>query len=414
MRCERNLRSDDVPMSLTELELAERAGSSPKTVRRLVDLGILVRGEANGLFEPADVHLVRLMEAFEEAGIDLELIARGIEEGTLGYENIRLFLGEPAARSATYGELAGEAGRSPELLRRLVGELGLPQSPSHSGVRADDAKMLAGLLDVWAEVDDEELARLARTYGENVRRLVASELQLASTALFSRLRRDATPAEMRRIGTERGVRLLALAEELLIWLRRRHLEHELIQATVQNTEEHLQEQGMAPARPRRPPAIAFLDLAGYTRLTEERGDEAAAELATPLAALVQQAAHAHGGHPVKWLGDGVMFHFPEPAESVLAGLDLVEGMPAAIDVRARVGVDAGRVISREGDYFGRTVNVASRIADYARPNEVLVSEEVRQQASLEGVDFEPIGPVALKGLKGEVTLHSAKRRSSRT
>ena len=97
---------------------------------------------------------------------------------------------------------------------------------------------------------------------------------------------------------------------------------------------------------------------------------------------------------------------------MLAALDLVEQLPAAIAVRARVGVNAGRVISREGDYLGRTVNVASRIADYARPDEVLVSDEVRQRASPEGVDFEPIGPVALKGLKGEVTLHSAKRRPS--
>jgi adenylate cyclase len=112
---------------------------------------------------------------------------------------------------------------------------------------------------------------------------------------------------------------------------------------------------------------------------------------------------------VKWLGDGVMFYFPDPSAAVLTALDLVEQTPGAVDVRARVGVDAGRVVFRDGDYFGRTVNIASRIADYARPGEVLVSDEVKQHWSRDGVRFDAIGPVALRGLRDEVTLHSAAR-----
>jgi adenylate cyclase len=112
---------------------------------------------------------------------------------------------------------------------------------------------------------------------------------------------------------------------------------------------------------------------------------------------------------VKWLGDGVMFHFDDPSSAVLTGLDLVEQTPAAVDVRARVGINAGNVIFRDGDYFGRTVNVASRIADYARPGEVLVSDEVKERWGGEGVRFEEIGPVALKGLKDELTLYTASR-----
>ena len=166
---------------------------------------------------------------------------------------------------------------------------------------------------------------------------------------------------------------------------------------------------MAPRRQARPPAIAFLDLTGYTALTEERGDEAAAELADRLATLVHETAQSRGGHSVKWLGDGVMFHFPEPRAAVLSALDLVEQTPAAVDVRARVGVNAGSVIFRDGDYFGRTVNVAARIVEYARPGEVLVSNEVKERSGSDGVRFEPIGPVALKGLKEQLTLHSAAR-----
>jgi adenylate cyclase len=72
-------------------------------------------------------------------------------------------------------------------------------------------------------------------------------------------------------------------------------------------------------------------------------------------------------------------------------------------------VNAGPVIAQEGDYFGRTVNVAARIADYARPREVLVSEEARRSAGTAGVEFEPIGDVRLKGLPRAVRLHRATR-----
>ena len=122
--------------------------------------------------------------------------------------------------------------------------------------------------------------------------------------------------------------------------------------------------------------MCFLDITGYTQLTEERGDEAAADLAARLAALVRRASQGHGGTPVKWLGDGVMFYFRKPGAAVLAALEMVEvvgrdGLPPA-----HVGIDAGPVVFQEGDYFGRTVNIASRIADYARPGEVLVSQDV--------------------------------------
>jgi class 3 adenylate cyclase len=378
-------------------------------VQELTRLGILVLRDQDGPFDARDAHRVRLMQAFEAAGIGIELIARGIAAGKLSYENLGLFLPKPAAWSKTYEELADDVGRSPELVRRVVMEFGLPQTASETRLREDDISMLIELLTVWAEAEDDEIARLARAYGQNIRRLVASDLELASSALFARLRRSLTDEEMRDVAGGLGIRVMALGERLMLWLRGRHLEHEILSATVQNTEDYLQELGIAPKRQRRPPAIAFLDLTGYTALTEERGDEAGADLADRLATLVSQAAQPHGGHPVKWLGDGVMFYFPEPEAAVSAGLDLVEQTPATVDVRARVGVNAGRVIFRDGDYFGKTVNVASRIADYARPGEVLVSDEVRARWSGEGVRFEPIGPVALKGLRDELTLYAASR-----
>jgi adenylate cyclase len=117
----------------------------------------------------------------------------------------------------------------------------------------------------------------------------------------------------------------------------------------------------------RPPAICFLDITGYTRLTYERGDEAAADLAEQLGRLVTRSTRESGGRPVKWLGDGVMVYFRDPGSGVVAALELVDGVTSAGLPPAHVGLHAGPVLFQQGDYYGRTVNLASRIAEYARP-----------------------------------------------
>jgi adenylate cyclase len=406
-------RSPDVrfgPVGLSEAEIAERSACPVERIEALVGLGILVPREEDGPFSAKDVHRVRLMQAFEDAGIDLEVIARGVASGKVSYENLGLYLPEPAALSRTAEELATEVGRSPELITRLLREFGIAQPEPDGRLREDEVFTLKELLEVWAAADDDELARLARVYGQNVRKVVSSDLELAGATIFTRLREEGyTDDELREIAGAAGLRLMNFGEQLMLWLRGRHLEHEVLSVTVQTTEDYLQELGLAPKRTPNPPAIAFLDLAGYTALTEERGDEAGADLADRLSILVHEAARPHGGNPVKWLGDGVMFHFDDPSAAVLTGLDLVEQTPAAVDVRARVGINAGNVIFRDGDYFGRTVNIASRIADYARPGEVLVSGEVKERWGGDGVRFDEIGPVALKGLREEPTLYSASR-----
>jgi len=155
--------------------------------------------------------------------------------------------------------------------------------------------------------------------------------------------------------------------------------------------------------------MCFLDLAGYTRLTEERGDRAAAALATSLADLVEQVSLPHGGQPVKWLGDGVMFHFRQPGRAVVAALEMVERTPQAGLPPAHVGLHAGPVVFQDGDYFGRTVNLAARIAGHAGPGQVLVSDQVVAECGDGTVTFEPIGPVPLKGVADPVPLHRAAR-----
>ena len=393
---------------LSEKELAELAPCSLEQIRKLTDLGILVPREEDKPFWSSDVHLVRLMAAFDRAGISLDDVARGVASGAISFR-LDLFLPEPVAVSGTYEALAADLGRSPELLRRLSSELGLPPG-ADDRLRSDDADMLSRIVAALDLVDDDELSRFARLYGGSMQRLIGSALQFFDRAMRGRIDSlDVSNEEKDRLIDEKGARVIDLVNRLVPWLQRRLREHAVLEYSVATIEAYMDERGIAPRRPRQPPAIAFLDLTGYTALTEDRGDEAAAELAAALASIVQEGAQAHGGQPVKWLGDGVMFHFADPGGAVLGGLDLVERTGRAISVPARVGINAGSVIVQEGDYFGRTVNIAARITDYAGPHEVLVSEEAKRRAGLAGVAFELVGDIRLKGVSGPVTLHRAMR-----
>ena len=158
-----------------------------------------------------------------------------------------------------------------------------------------------------------------------------------------------------------------------------------------------------------PPAMCFLDITGYTRLTQERGDAAAADLAEQLGRVVQRSSVKQGGRAVKWLGDGVMLHFPIPGQGVLAALDMIDGIAAAGLPPAHVGLHAGPVIFQEGDYYGQTVNLASRIADYANAGEVFVSQAVVDEAAGTAVAFREVGPVELKGVLGPTLVYAAER-----
>jgi adenylate cyclase len=199
-----------------------------------------------------------------------------------------------------------------------------------------------------------------------------------------------------------------LGEQALLALYRGQLTH-VWRANIIGSLEFVLARAGLHTRLEHPPAMCFLDITGYTRLTQERGDAAAADLAEQLGRLVQRAAVRHGGRPVKWLGDGVMFHFKDPGPGVVAALEMGEGVVEAGLPPAHVGLHAGPVIFQEGDYYGTTVNVASRIAEYARPGEVLVSQQVVDAAGDVPVAFREIGPVELKGVGGAIRLHAASR-----
>lgn len=396
---------------LTAAELARRAAVAREHVERLVDLGILVPAD-DGSFRPSDVRRVRLVDAFEAAGFSVETLVRAIAAGLRSLEAFDLGLPDPPGSSGrTLAELCDELGYDVELAAETFAALAVPVPAPDDELREDDAEAIATLLGIGdlrtLRIDENVAPRFAQIYGETVRRAIEASVRFWDDHVETRVAASDPAGELMSERIRLRGRLPQGFEATLLWLSRRHLEHEVLSVIVENTERAMERAGLVEAR-RGEPAIAFLDLTGSTRLTEEHGDEAAVELAYSLARLVEEVARRSRGRIVKHLGDGVMFHYAAPRDAVQAGLELVERAPGVGLPPARLGIDSGRVMFGDGDYFGRTVNVAARITDHAGPGEVLVSEAAAG-GSGDDVLLESLGPVRLKGLREPVVLYRATR-----
>jgi adenylate cyclase len=395
----------------TRQEVAQRAGVDPDYLDRLVELGILTPA-AGDAFSPGDVLRARWLQSLEQAGVPLDGIAAAIRDGalSLSFMDVTAFDRFAGLSGTTFKQLSAQMGIPLELLMVVREAVGFaaprPEDPVHdnelSVVPAIQLQLSEGFRPVVIE-------RWLRVYGDSLRRIAETETAWwRSEVVMPLLASGTAEGEMLQAQGHVGSRMAPFTEQALLAIYHGQQEHAWNQGFVELVEGALEAAGLY-RRLDQPPAVCFLDLTGYTRLTEERGDEAAADLATRLATLVRRSAQAQGGTPVKWLGDGVMFYFREPAAAVLAALDMVEvvgrqGLPPA-----HVGIHAGPVIFQDGDYFGRTVNLAARIAEYARPGEVLVSQEVVDAADAAPVSFVEIGPVELKGVPGTLRLHIARR-----
>lgn len=397
---------------LTQEEVARRAGTTPEQIGRLAELGI-VQPRPDGSYTTQDVSKVRVAEALDREGISLEAIGQAVAAGHISFDWVTGMLPDPVALSTrTYQQAAEELGFTRAMLERLYTLWGLAAPPPEALVREDDQAILrigAGVFDAIGR-DEAIFAAATRYFGENLRRIAESQVEFFRASILEpAFSQGGVSKEVIEAASAVSAVLRPAADELVRWLHARHFETYLVQTLVTVMETAMEAAGFEAIRHAASPAIGFLDLTGYTRLTEDAGDEAAAQLAGNLAELVTHASIAHGGRAVKFLGDGVMFHFPEPGQAVRCGLDLVSraselGLPPA-----RVGLNAGPVVFRDGDYFGRTINVAARIVEYARPREVLASDEVVAVTSDDDFAFRPLGPVALKGVAEPVTLHSARR-----
>jgi adenylate cyclase len=222
------------------------------------------------------------------------------------------------------------------------------------------------------------------------------------------LQRGQSPDDVGRFAAEFAPRLGMLSDEAILAIYHRQQRHAWMQNVITGFSIGLERAGLFH-RVQATPAMCFLEITGYTQLTAERGDDAAADLAEQMKRVVERVAVAEGGRAVKWLGDGVMFYFASPKSAVEAAISMVAAISDAGMVPAHVGVHAGPVVFREGDYYGHTVNLTARIGDFARPGEVLVSQAVVDEVKADAVVFEEIGPVELRGIGEALVLYSAVR-----
>jgi adenylate cyclase len=152
----------------------------------------------------------------------------------------------------------------------------------------------------------------------------------------------------------------------------------------------------------------FADISGYSRLTEQSGDEAAAEMAINFARQVAQMAAEHGAELVKCVGDAVMVHATCANRAVELGLELqrmLASHPAMPQVHA--GIHTGPAIKRAGDWWGATVNIASRVADAAEAGQLFITEATRVAADACSAQLRELGTVRFRNISAPVSVYAA-------
>ena len=388
-------------------EAAERSGLSTTELGRLVELGIVTPAAGNQ-FMPGHLRRVGLVIGLTGAGVPLEGLGAAIRSGQVSLD----FLDAPAfdrfavRTGATFAEVAAQAGVPVELLL-YVREAAGSAAPVPGDRIRDEELPYAELIEttVKAGIRPAAIQEMIRVQGDTMRRIAETESAMWQTEVLGPATEAGTrPDEI--LGADFGDRMSVLTERAVVAMYHLQQTRAWTANLIEGVEAMLAGAGLH-TRLEHPPAMCFLDITGYTRLTQERGDAAAARLAGELGRVVQRISISFGGRAVKWLGDGVMFHFPDPGRGVVAALDMITGVAEAGLPPAHVGLHAGPVIFQDGDYYGQTVNVASRIADYAGPGEVIVSQAVVDASDGAAVTFREVGPVELKGVSGAMRLHAA-------
>jgi adenylate cyclase len=391
---------------------AKAADVSRAFVSQLVELGIVPPGE-DGTFSIGDVRRIRLLQTLDRAGLPLDAVADVMRGGELSLDFYDLPTYERLSTNTeeTFEVVAKDTNVPLELLVMLREAMGSGQPAPHDRVREHELPVIRLMQAQVAEgVRPQAIGRWLRVYGDCMRRVAETEGDWWHTEVEQPLL-DAGMAstEMLRAAEEGAAQRIAPhMDAAILGLYHGHQEHAWTKNVLDGVEAVLAEAGVH-SRIQSVPAICFLDITGYTQLTEERGDEAAAGLAETVGAIVRRVSARFAGKPTKWLGDGVMLYYPEPGSAVLAALEIKGELARAGLPPVHVGLHAGPVLFQEGDYYGRTVNLASRIADHAGPGEVMVSQAVVDRAGSVSASFSGVGLVKLKGVEGEVRLFRAER-----
>ncbi|HXH23017.1 MAG TPA: adenylate/guanylate cyclase domain-containing protein [Dehalococcoidia bacterium] len=389
-------------------KIAMLAGLEEGRVRRWLDAGLFERVTPRTEDWVARAHV---LSQLERAGVPLAILQAADHEDVLARAYIFEFLQVAREGQHSFRELSEASALDEQLLLRICDALGIDDPSVFS-----DAE--AALLQALGEAIGEGLPvgmalELCEVWGNQMRFIAHAEVMSYDVNL-ARPRIGGTGSPLKAAAQLAPLtRAMLRASDLFPQpLHRRHLLQaiELVTDTDLAATASLAE-GLAPGEVMT--AIGFVDLTGYTAITQDEGDRQALAYARRLEALVREASHAHDMRIVKRLGDGFMLASPSCTE-LLSGLLYVvraaeerDDMPAA-----RAGVAYGRAVSRGGDYFGHTVNLAARVLDQAEPSEVLVSEDCVQEAGAGPFGFHEPRDAKLKGIREPVRIWRAESLSS--
>jgi adenylate cyclase len=391
----------DQPAELTQAEVARRIGVSAATLRRWVDAGLVP--SSDGRWTSAALAQARVVARLRARGHSIEEIREATKAGRLAAGYIEELL-PPVDAPYSIQEAADEVGLEPELVERIVGAMGFAH---HAGGRLtdDDLQLLRYAAAVLAAgFPLVAFLQIARVYGQAMAQLADAEVRLFHLYVHEPLMRSRVPGddmaeEMYGMARE----LLPLASPIMDHIHQRFLQHFMEQDVIGHMESDFGDASLDLGRLR--VAIAFADLAGYTRLTEERGEEEAVEAVERFVEAVEHSL-PEDARVVKTIGDEVMVvaHDPSALTEWAVGFQLMNPQPPL----PRIGIHYGQTLYRDGDYYGREVNLAARVVARSAGGEVIVTRPVVEAAG-PYVEFERIGEVRLKGFDEPTELFLARQ-----
>lgn len=381
-------------------DLAEETSTNRELLEILREVGV-ISPDQSGMYTAGDVIRVDAALSLLDSGLTVEKIGKAIDRGLFTFEYIDRFHPEPSPLSGvTLNDLAAQLDLDDEVLTAVYLSLGLAEPPGGRQLTVEAEEILRRFVAVWGPGGEDGLVRAARLVGEPAQQLSEGWTRLYVEKISEPLGdRSLTPeARIQEIvaTTEQAAKL---APMMFNWLLQTHLRHAIDRANLEGIEEAMSELGLATPTPRRPPAIAFVDISGYTQMTRLHGDSHAVRSSDLIRKHASRVASRHRGRLVKMLGDGVMLYFEVASDAAGAVLELVSSL-ADVGLQAHAGIHAGAVIEHDADFYGSTVNLASRIAALAGPGEVVASKAFVDQ--IEGIPVESLGSALLKGVDDPV------------
>jgi adenylate cyclase len=384
-------------------EAAGRAGVSADTLRRWARQGLIPHYD--GEWSTRAITHARIVSRLRERGHSLAEIRRATDEGRLAFGYVEELFRREDEEHYTYEEAAKETGLEPALIGRIIAALGF--SPVHAEtLSADDLQLLRYVAAVLeAGLPLVAMLQLTRVYGQALARVADAEVRLFHMYVHEPLMRSGasgieTAEEMMTLTRA----LLPLSSPVMDHVHQRYLQHFIEQDVVGHMESDLDGASLDLGRLR--VAIAFADLAGYTRLTEEEGELEAVDAVERFVEAVETTL-PDDARVIKTIGDEVMIVGPDPA----ALTDWAVGFQRLQSERPlpRIGLHRGVALYRDGDYYGRDINIASRVAARSAGGEVLVTRPV-VDVSGPHLEFQRIGEVRLKGFSDSTEIFLAKQR----